>query len=391
MNKKKIVGLLLIGMSLAVTQTLAVDDVIQNKLRDRGGAFQEKESWVIKDPIATYHGNVVRKEDFLNFMEAMGGQRLEEVSSKEYLQDLVSRYLIYESLIAEAQEKGVDQDVFFLEMREIALNFFIAHVSLAQEIVTFKDVDEMPLTLRDDLSLEAIYEVAVNLGMRLSKSAIKDHEMFKEDILTEYSRIEAIANIGRHNLQIQNPEFLEKEKYQEKVILANFYIQKLLDEMSISDEELQKAYEQWLEEIDHNEYKASHIYLGLEDQKLGENILKQLESGEMTFTEAVNLYSIDEHSKKFDGRVGGGDWVTFRDPHHPFIKGLKALSVGEYTDYLVKGDNGYHIIMLNGQRMNDYPALKDVKDNVVFWWKNHRLEKKYKRYHDDMKDFLILF
>ena len=87
--------------------------------------------------------------------------------------------------------------------------------------------------------------------------------------------------------------------------------------------------------------RSSHILFSSDDEALAAEVLAKLQSGELTFDEAVAEYSIDTGSAISGGDVGWSGIHTFVTEYQG---ALDELAPGEMSG-LVKSQFGYHIIL----------------------------------------------
>ena len=72
--------------------------------------------------------------------------------------------------------------------------------------------------------------------------------------------------------------------------------------------------------------------------------------------------SIDPGSKDKGGEL---DWASAGNFVKPFSDALTALTKGKYTENPVKGDFGYHVIMLDDTRPLTVPAFEETKPRLL--------------------------
>lgn len=87
--------------------------------------------------------------------------------------------------------------------------------------------------------------------------------------------------------------------------------------------------------------KSSHILFSTDNEAQANEVLAQIQSGALSFEDAVQQYSTDEESKANGGDVG---WDKFAALDSAYTEALTGLEEGA-TSEVVKGDDGFHIIM----------------------------------------------
>jgi foldase protein PrsA len=87
--------------------------------------------------------------------------------------------------------------------------------------------------------------------------------------------------------------------------------------------------------------KSSHILFSSDDEALAEQVLEQIQNGEITFEDAVTQYSTDTTSAEDGGNVGWDVINTFVDEYQ---NALDELDKDEMSG-VVESTYGYHIIL----------------------------------------------
>ena len=109
--------------------------------------------------------------------------------------------------------------------------------------------------------------------------------------------------------------------------------------------------------------RSSQILFSADDEDTAKKVLKQINSGKLSFEDAVEQYSTDSVSKESKGDVGWDITNSFVDE---YTEGLDGLEKGEVSD-LVTSDYGIHIIKCTdvfSYSEND-TALTDFPDGIV--------------------------
>ena len=86
--------------------------------------------------------------------------------------------------------------------------------------------------------------------------------------------------------------------------------------------------------------KSSHILFATSDQAKAQEVLDQINAGQLDFAEAAKQYSTDTSSAQKGGDVGWDKLNSFVSEYTTALKGLEAGQVS----VLVKSEYGYHII-----------------------------------------------
>lgn len=150
---------------------------------------------------------------------------------------------------------------------------------------------------------------------------------------------------------------LEMEKVKANV-LKQYAMHKLLSDISASEDEIKKYYD------DHKEYfktpeavKAGHILVKEEEE--ANKILKEIEEG-LSFEDAASKYSMCPSKEK------GGDLGEFsRGSMVPeFEEAAFNMEPGKISEP-VSTQFGYHLIRVEHKREESINAFEDVKDRVT--------------------------
>ncbi len=151
-----------------------------------------------------------------------------------------------------------------------------------------------------------------------------------------------------------------EEKLQDlkkRLIVESFLKKKVESESKVSDEDMQKFYEQNKEKFKSGEQiKASHILV--KSEKEAKDIAAQLKAGG-NFEELAKKHSADSSAAK------GGDlgWFGKGSMVPAFEKAALALKEGQISD-VVKSDFGFHIIKLTGKRAAGIRPFEEVKEQI---------------------------
>lgn len=185
---------------------------------------------------------------------------------------------------------------------------------------------------------------------------------------------------GYFNSNDEYEEFLKtngmSEDYLKDAIKKEYtiqhYIDKNIETLNPSDEELQALY-------DENKMgqlvKVSHILVETEEE--ANAVIDRLNSGEDFATVAKEI-SIDPGSKEKGGDL---DFIKYTDNMvKEFLDASFALEVGALSDP-VKSDYGYHIIKVTDKKTDDTVTLESQKESLVEMFKS----AKYNELIDDLK------
>ncbi|MCH7322812.1 peptidylprolyl isomerase [Solibacillus sp. MA9] len=129
--------------------------------------------------------------------------------------------------------------------------------------------------------------------------------------------------------------------------------EKATKDVEVTDEEIQKYYDQASQELN-----ARHILV--EDEALAKEIVAKLKAGE-DFAKLAKEYSTDTGSAEKGGELG---WFSVGTMVEQFNDAAYALEVNEISEP-VKSDFGYHIIQVTDKRaVKDYGTLEEKKEEI---------------------------
>lgn len=233
-----------------------------------------------------------------------------------------------------------------------------------EEGVTYKE--KFKETILDQMVYtEAIYQAAKDENLLPTEEEVnKSIEEFKTSIKENEDYQKELNEIG------VDDDFL---KYQfERDLASENYKEHFEKNTKISEDEIEKYYDENKDEFYVDEVEASHILIKTTDddgnalsddkkaeaKKKAEEILARAKSGE-EFSALAKEYSEDTGSA-----TNGGDLGFFGKGQmvQPFEDAAFALKVGEISD-IVESDYGYHIIKVT-DKVDEQKPLEDVKETI---------------------------
>lgn len=141
-------------------------------------------------------------------------------------------------------------------------------------------------------------------------------------------------------------------------ILAREYQAHYLGKNPVSDADVRKAYDTLKQRAGDTEYRIRQIFVPTEDE--ARKIVARLDTRERFDTLATTL------SKDESTRAQGGDsgWITPLNLQNQFIGAVAALKKGDYTRTPIKGQNGWHVLMLEDSRPFAFPAYEKLEPQI---------------------------
>lgn len=177
-------------------------------------------------------------------------------------------------------------------------------------------------------------------------------KLLDELVAAELFYLEATANKLEEEEEFK--KILEEATHS---LLQRFAIQKLLQEVTVSEEEIKKYYDDNRKSfVSSEEVKAKHILVKEEEE--ANRIKKEIEEGK-SFEDAAKEYS-DCPSKDKGGDLGffgKGRMVP------EFDKAAFSLKIGELSD-VVKTQFGYHLIIVEEKKEASIKTFDQVKEQI---------------------------
>ena len=204
------------------------------------------------------------------------------------------------------------------------------------------------------LTPESLREYIINdyIDQLLIKNAIKEYNIVVSNEELEAAWNQTVAGYGSEDAFV---EFLEqigytKQSYMDSMA-QNMAMEKLREVVApkndVADEDIVNYYNE-NDGTFNNARKSSHILFSVnkdgsnkeEQRAAAEDVLKKINSGEISFEDAAKEYS-DDGSGKDGGNVGWDRLTTFVPEYQD---ALSKLGAGEVSG-IVESQYGYHIIM----------------------------------------------
>lgn len=179
----------------------------------------------------------------------------------------------------------------------------------------------------------------------------------KRNLLSELVDMTLMAQAAADEGYADKPEVQARLESIRRAVLAQAMVEGMDPQNSVTDEELQAAYEEQYTAEAGKEYHARHILV--EDEETAKDLIAQLQDG-ADFAELAK-----EHSTGPTGEKGGDlGWFAPDQMVPPFAEATQALEKGEVTDAPVKTRFGWHVIKLEDVRDAQPPALSEVRDQL---------------------------
>jgi peptidyl-prolyl cis-trans isomerase C len=194
---------------------------------------------------------------------------------------------------------------------------------------------------------------------RLQETGQQNTPAFQEQAFNEFLSTIVASQEGEKRKLADDANVQTALQLQRMMIMSNAALQNIANETEVTDEELQKAYEQFTEQAKRTEYKARHILV--DDQAKAEELIKQVEKSKgKDFEKLAKENSLGPTAEK------GGDlgWFDARQMVKPFADAVSALEPGSWTKQPVQTQFGWHVILLEETRTAEPPSFEEAKPNL---------------------------
>ncbi len=178
-----------------------------------------------------------------------------------------------------------------------------------------------------------------------------------------------------------------RKKIEEDLMIGVLIDREVRSKIRVGGEEIRKFYEENKKTFkESGEVELSHIFIKVneeqgwrESERKGKDLLKRLREG-ADFSLLAEEYSHGSNALK-GGKLG---FLTLGELSPEFEKAVSMLKVGEVSD-LIKMDDGFHIIKLEGRKAARQMELSEVKDRIEALIFAGKAEKRYRKWIGELK------
>lgn len=205
-------------------------------------------------------------------------------------------------------------------------------------------------------------------------------EQGKRQLLNEIVSFELMYNMGKEMNLENSKEYQKQLEGIKKELLTQVTINKVLSEVTVTDEETQKAYEANKEAYQEPPMiSAKHILVDSQDK--AENILNEINSGAISFEDAASKYSSCP-SKEQGGNLG------------QFSRGMMVPEFEEAAFQMEVGDLsapvqtqfGWHLIKLEEKTPETNRGFEEVQHQVMQQLIQERQNNKFAELVKELSD-----
>ncbi len=210
---------------------------------------------------------------------------------------------------------------------------------------------------------------------RMQQTQSENVEAFQQQAFNEFmSLIVASQEAERRKLE-DKADVASALQMQRIKVLSNATVAAMAEEITPTDEELKKAYEEVKKNATRTEYKARHILVKDEDE--AKKLIKELDGG-ADFGELAKKHSLGP-----TGKNGGElDWFDANQMVQPFAEAVSSMKPGTYSKEPVQTQFGWHVINLQESRNAEPPSFEDAKPQLIALLQRQKIAEKLNALRD---------
>lgn len=369
-------GNISVAEKLADNATAIKSSVDITTTQENSAILEMPNTITIHDPVATYNGIPISKEEFLDYMEGQTGMRADEFYDARSLEIALRTYLLQKHKMEKVKELEITMDEDNALEAQYIRKAVLANNALSRTLISEEQLASEKMKV-DDASLDHLEIFAKFSYPSVSFEEIKNNfELLK--VIQDAYKTQTILSMLAEKAQLdQDKQF----KINYEGIILNFWGNKY-DEYFVqhlptpTQKELDESFNQWLQTQDFNRYKIAHIYL--KDKTMAERLLKEIQNKTISFADAAKKYSLDKNSKEYGGKLQQGWWTSFVEFDLPLAVAARTLKAGELLPEVIGAisDGYYHIVYLEDIELNDVP--EEYIKNDVFQrqiWEQFKLDQ----------------
>ena len=198
-----------------------------------------------------------------------------------------------------------------------------------------------------------------------------DNEQGRQQVLEQSIAFELFNKFGQEIKLDKTEEYKDSVEKLAKEILIQMTINKVLSEVTITDEEVKKFYDNNKAQfVEPETASAKHILV--DNEESAKNIKDEIESGSISFEDAAKKYS------NCPSKEQGGDLGSFgRGMMVPeFENAAFTAEIGKVTEP-VQTQFGYHLILVESKKEAKEKSFEEVKGMATGQLLQDAQQKKY--------------
>lgn len=198
-----------------------------------------------------------------------------------------------------------------------------------------------------------------------------DSEQGKKQLLDQTISFELMSKFGEELALDKTEDFQNTLKALGKELLTQITINKVLSEITVTDQEVNKFYEENKESFkEEGTVSAKHILVETEDE--AKKVLEEIEGEKISFEDAAMKYSMCPSNQE-----GGSLGVFKRGMMVPEFEEVAFNSeVGKISNP-VQTQFGFHLILVEDKNEAKDKTFDEVKDSIVNQLSQAAQQKKY--------------
>ena len=201
--------------------------------------------------------------------------------------------------------------------------------------------------------------------------AMFSSEMGKKQLLEQMISFELMNKLGKEMKLNETEEYKAGLEQLEKDLLTQMTINKVLSEVTVTDEDAKKYYKENKTQFDQPAtVSAKHILV--DTKELCSEVKERIENGELSFEDAAKEYSTCPSNAQ-----GGSLGVFGRGMMVPEFEDAAFELELEKISESVKTQFGYHLIKVDTKNEAKAASFDEVKNKIVQQLIQKNQEKKY--------------
>jgi len=201
----------------------------------------------------------------------------------------------------------------------------------------------------------------------------------REQLLDELIQLVLLSNAAESEGLVADEEFAAELELLRLQTIARRQIGAELERNPATEADLQRTYEENMDQLAGVQYRARHILVDTESE--AQSLIDQLNQG-ADFQELAR-----NHSTGPSGPNGGDlGWFSAERMVPPFAAAVRAMEVGSYSAEPVQTRFGWHVILLEEKSDARAPGLDAVRQDVT----NMAEQQKVQAYLDQLRAGAII-
>ena len=209
------------------------------------------------------------------------------------------------------------------------------------------------------------------------RRAAFQNDQAKKQLVEQLISFELMNKLGKEMKLDETQEYKDAIESISKEVITSMAINKILADITVTDEEVKKYYDDNCEAFETPAtVSARHILVATEEE--AKSIKEEIASGAISFSDAAMKYSSCP-SKEQGGALGEFSKGMMVPEFEAAAFGSEIGTVSEP----VKTQFGYHLIIVDSKKDSSTKSFDEVKDGVL-----HKLiqERQHKKYDEMLKE-----